>query len=163
MNFSLNKQMIVGNLGRDPEIIQRGDFRIGVLNVATTESWKDKATDEWRNLVTWHRVILRNGDIDYAEKNLRKGDSVYVEGVTRHRAWKDGDEQERITTEINAQELRLHARATSRSADAPSLARRNAAPTGPQSQPQQDGDERPEGPAHGGHDEAYGDPTRTVF
>lgn len=68
MSFSLNKQTIIGNLGRDPEIIQRGDFRIGVLNVATTESWKDKATDEWRNLVTWHRVILRNGDVDYAER-----------------------------------------------------------------------------------------------
>jgi len=163
MSFSLNKQMIVGNLGRDPEIIQRGDFRIGVLNVATTESWKDKATDEWRNLVTWHRVILRNGDVDYAEKNLRKGDSVYVEGVTRHRAWKDGDEQERITTEINAQELRLHARVTPRSADAPPVARRNAAQTGPQSQPQQDDDDGADRAAHGGHDAGYGDPTQCRF
>ncbi len=167
MSFSLNKQLIVGNLGRDPEIIDKGDFRCGVLNVATTESWKDKTTGEWKNLTTWHRVILRGTDVDYAEKNLHKGDSVYVEGVTRHRTWKTGEGQERVTTEVNAQELRLHARAAPRSADAPPAARRSAtAPQSqaqPQQQPPQGGDERDDGHANGGYDDGYGDPTQFQF
>lgn len=163
MSFSLNKQLIVGNLGRDPEIIDKADFRCGVLNVATTESWKDKATGEWKNLTTWHRVIVRGNDVDYAQNNLHKGDSVYVEGVTRHRSWKTGDGQERVTTEINAQVLRLHARAAPRSADAEPAARRSAPAPQPQSQPQHGADDRDDGGANGGYEDGYGDPTQFQF
>ncbi|MGP3505421.1 single-stranded DNA-binding protein [Paracidovorax citrulli] len=118
MGFSLNRQLIIGNLGRDPELTDKPDFRYATLSIATEETWKDKFSGEWKSFTTWHRVILRGADIDWALRNLCKGDSVYVEGVTRHRSWKTADGQQRTITEVNADVLRLHSKAAPRSATA---------------------------------------------
>lgn len=110
MSFSLNKQILEGNLGRDPEVF--GDEgSIAVLSVATSESWRNKADGEWNTMTTWHRVVLRGSDVEYAQKNLATGDRVYVEGVTRHRKWKGEDGLERSVTEVHANILRLHTKA----------------------------------------------------
>ena len=102
MAGSVNKVIIVGNLGRDPEVrrMQSGD-RVANLNVATSESWRDKQTGERKEKTEWHRVTIMNDKLaEVAEKYLRKGSKVYVEGSLETRKWTDKEGQERYTTEI---------------------------------------------------------------
>ena len=97
----LNKVQIIGNLGRDPEVrsFQNGG-RVANLSVATSESWKDKNTGEKKERTEWHRVTIMNDTlVDVAEKYLRKGDTVYIEGQIETRKYeKDGED--RYSTEI---------------------------------------------------------------
>ena len=120
MSFSLNKQLIEGNLGRNPEVLGSEGKQIDILNIATSEHWRDKGTGDWKELTTWHRVVLRDSDIEYAVNNLATGDRVYVEGVTRHRKWVDKEGVQRTVTEVHAHVLRLHTKAQPRSGDEPS-------------------------------------------
>lgn len=102
MAGSVNKAIIVGNLGRDPEIrtVATGS-RIGNLSVATSESWRDKATGERKESTQWHRVVLFDERLcDVAEKYLRKGAKVYLEGQIETRKWIDQSGQDRYSTEI---------------------------------------------------------------
>src|SRR5436190_24103643 len=102
MSISLNKAEIIGNLGKDPEIrsFENGG-RAAHLTVATSESWKDKATGERKERTEWHRVsIMSEGLVIVAEKYLKKGAKVYIEGKLETRKWSDKDNQERYTTEI---------------------------------------------------------------
>ena len=102
MSGSLNKATIIGNLGKDPEIksFQNGG-RVAHMAIATSESWKDKATGERKERTEWHRVsILNPGLIDVAEKYLKKGAKVYIEGQLETRSWKGKDGTDRYTTEI---------------------------------------------------------------
>ena len=102
MAGSVNKTIIVGNLGRDPESksFQSGG-KIVNLNIATSESWKDKATGERKERTEWHSVVIQNeGLCGVAERYLRKGSKVYIEGQLRTRKWQDQSGADRYSTEI---------------------------------------------------------------
>ena len=102
MAGSVNKVTIVGNLGRDPEVRNtQAGMKIVNLAVATSESWNDKASGERKELTEWHRVVIMNERLgEVAEKYLRKGSKVYLEGKLQTRKWTDQSGQERYTTEI---------------------------------------------------------------
>ncbi len=102
MPSSINKVIIVGNVGKDPEVRQSQDgSKIVTFSVATSESWKDKTTGEKRERTEWHRVVIfSNGLGELAERYLHKGSRVYVEGTLRTRKWQGNDGQDRYSTEI---------------------------------------------------------------
>ena len=102
MAGSVNKVILVGNLGRDPEIRSTQDgMRIANLAVATSESWRDRVSGERKERTEWHRVAIFNERLaEIAEKYLKKGAKVYVEGALQTRKWTDNSGQERYTTEI---------------------------------------------------------------
>jgi single-strand DNA-binding protein len=103
MAGSVNKVIIVGNMGADPEVksFQNGG-RIANLRVATSEEWKDKTTGEKKERTEWHQVTLSSdGLVGVAERFLRKGSKVYIEGQLRTRKWQDASGNDRYTTEIN--------------------------------------------------------------
>ncbi len=102
MAGSINKVILVGNLGAEPEIRQTKDGRpIANLSVATGESWKDKNTGERREKTEWHRVVIFNeGLAKIAEQYLRKGSKVYLEGQLQTRKWQDQNGQDKYTTEV---------------------------------------------------------------
>lgn len=102
MAGSVNKVILVGNLGADPEIRRTNDGRpIANLRVATSESWKDKATGERREKTEWHRVVIFNeGLCRIAEQYLKKGSKLYIEGQLQTRKWQDKDGQDRYSTEV---------------------------------------------------------------
>ena len=102
MAGSINKVIIVGSLGADPKVFntQNGN-KIVNLSVATSESWKDKATGERKERVEWNRVVIMSqGLADVAEKYLKKGSKVYLEGQLQTRKWTDKDGKEQYTTEV---------------------------------------------------------------
>ena len=102
MAGSVNKVIIVGNLGRDPEVrsFQNGG-KVVNLNIATSESWRDKATGERKERTEWHRVVIFNEPLGkIAEQYLRKGSTVYIEGQLETRKWQDQSGAEKYTTEI---------------------------------------------------------------
>jgi single-strand DNA-binding protein len=104
----VNKVIIIGNLGRDPEIkYTQGNVPVANFSVATSESWKDKATDEWHEKVEWHRIVAWRHLAERAEKHLAKGKQVYIEGKLETRKWQGKDGQDRYTTEIIARELQV--------------------------------------------------------
>jgi single-strand DNA-binding protein len=102
MAGSVNKVILVGNLGRDPEIRQTQDGKeIAHLAIATSESWKDRNTGERKEKTEWHRVVIFNEGLTNVAKNyLRKGAKVYIEGQLQTRKWVDQGGQEKYTTEI---------------------------------------------------------------
>jgi single-strand DNA-binding protein len=102
MAGSVNTVILVGNLGADPEIRRTGDGRpVANLRVATSESWKDKATGERREKTEWHRVVIfSEGLCRIAEQYLKKGAKVYLEGQLQTRKWQDKDGQDRYSTEV---------------------------------------------------------------
>jgi single-strand DNA-binding protein len=98
---SINKVILVGNLGQDPEIktMQSGD-KVANFSVATSESWKDKATGERKERTEWHRIVVFNqGLINVCQNYLKKGSKVYVEGQLENRSWEQ-DGQKKYTTEV---------------------------------------------------------------
>jgi single-strand DNA-binding protein len=102
MAGSVNKVILVGNLGRDPETrrMTSGDPVVN-LSLATSESWRDKASGERKERTEWHRVVIFNPNLaDVAEKYLRKGSKVYLEGQLSTRKWTDKDGQEKYSTEV---------------------------------------------------------------
>lgn len=105
---SVNKVIIVGNLGRDPEVryTPNGDS-ITNVTIATTDTWKDKATGEKKEATEWHRVVFFGKLAEIAGQYLKKGRQVYVEGALRTRKWQDKEGQERYTTEIVANEMKM--------------------------------------------------------
>ena len=102
MAGSVNKVILVGNLGKDPEIRRTQDGRpIANLSVATSESWKDKATGERKEKTEWHRVVIFNeGLCRIAEQYLKKGAKVYLEGALQTRKWTDKDGNDKYSTEV---------------------------------------------------------------
>lgn len=99
---SLNRVMIIGNLGKDPEIRHTQDGRaIANLSIATSESWTDKQSGEKREKVEWHKVVCFNENLStIIEKYLKKGSKVYIEGKLQTRKWTDKDKVDRYSTEI---------------------------------------------------------------
>ncbi len=102
MAGSVNKVILVGNLGKDPEIRRTQDGRpIANLSVATSESWRDKNSGERKEKTEWHRVVIFNeGLCKIAEQYLKKGSKVYLEGQLQTRKWQDKDGVEKYSTEV---------------------------------------------------------------
>ena len=108
MAGSVNKVILIGNLGRDPEIRSTNDgTRVANFSLATNETWRDRNTGERRERTEWHRVVIFNERlVDIAEKYLRKGSKIFVEGQLQTRKWTGQDGQERYTTEVVLQRFR---------------------------------------------------------
>jgi single-strand DNA-binding protein len=107
----MNKAILVGNLGADPEVRSTSNgSRVATLSIATSRQWKDKAGEK-QEKTEWHRVVFWNTKFsnlaDIAERFCKKGDKVYVEGSIEYRSWQDREGQTRYTTEINGRELIL--------------------------------------------------------
>ena len=105
---SVNKVIIVGNLGRDPEIrtFPNGD-QVANVTIATTDRWRDKNTGEDKELTEWHRVVFNGRLAEIVGQYLKKGAQVYVEGSLRTRKWTDQSGQERYSTEIRADSMQM--------------------------------------------------------
>ncbi len=108
MAGSVNKVILVGNLGADPEVRQTQDGRpIVNLRLATSENWRDKASGERREKTEWHRVVIFNENLArVAEQYLKKGSKVYIEGQLQTRKWQDQSGQDRYSTEVVLQQYR---------------------------------------------------------
>ena len=108
MAGSVNKVILVGNLGADPEIrtLNSGD-RVANLRVATSETWRDKSSGERKEKTEWHRVVIFNDNlVKVAESYLKKGAKVYIEGAIQTRKWADQSGQEKFSTEVVLQKFR---------------------------------------------------------
>jgi single-strand DNA-binding protein len=108
MAGSVNKVILVGNLGKDPEIrtLNSGD-RVANLRIATSETWRDKASGERKEKTEWHQVVIFNENIvKVAENYLKKGSTVYIEGSLQTRKWTDQNNVEKYSTEIVLQKFR---------------------------------------------------------
>ncbi|MDD0810855.1 single-stranded DNA-binding protein [Curvibacter sp. RS43] len=105
---SINKVIIVGNLGRDPEIrtFPSGD-QVANVTIATTDKWKDKQTGEMKEATEWHRVVFNGRLAEIVGQYLRKGSQVYVEGSLRTRKWTDQSGVEKYSTEIRADQMQM--------------------------------------------------------
>ncbi|MCH8082286.1 MAG: single-stranded DNA-binding protein [Proteobacteria bacterium] len=108
MAGSVNKVILIGNLGRDPEVRTLNDGSpVVTLSLATSENWKDKASGERRERTEWHRVVIFNENLaKVAENYLKKGAKVYIEGQLQTRKWTDKDGNEKYTTEVVLQRYR---------------------------------------------------------
>ncbi|MBX3457699.1 MAG: single-stranded DNA-binding protein [Candidatus Paracaedibacteraceae bacterium] len=108
MSGSVNKVILVGRLGKDPEVRNSPDgSKIVTFTMATGETWKDKNTGERKEKTEWHRVVIFNDRLgDVAERFLKKGSSVYIEGSLQTRKWTDQQGQEKYTTEVVLQRYR---------------------------------------------------------
>ncbi len=108
MAGSVNKVILVGNLGRDPEIRSTQDgTRVANLSLATSESWRDKNSGERRERTEWHRVVVFNDRlVDVCERFLKKGSKIYIEGALQTRKWTDQSGAEKYTTEVVLQKFR---------------------------------------------------------
>jgi single-strand DNA-binding protein len=104
----INKVIIVGNLGNDPEVrYSQAGAAITNISVATSEVWKDKQTGQPQERTEWHRIVFFNKLAEIAGEYLRKGSKVYIEGQIRTRKWQDKEGQDRYTTEIVSNELQM--------------------------------------------------------
>ncbi|HYF19241.1 MAG TPA: single-stranded DNA-binding protein [Ramlibacter sp.] len=105
---SVNKVILVGNLGKDPEMRTfPSGGRVCNVTIATSERWKDKQSGEMKELTEWHRVVFNDRLAEIAGEYLRKGSQVYVEGSLRTRKWTDQNGVEKYTTEIRADEMKM--------------------------------------------------------
>ena len=104
----INKVILVGNLGKDPEVrrLESGAV-VAKFSIATNENYMDKKTNEWQTITEWHNVIAWRNLAESAERNLKKGKLAYVEGKLTTRKWTDKDGNDRYTTEVVANVLRL--------------------------------------------------------
>lgn len=104
----VNKVILIGNIGQDPEVrYTPGGSAITNISVATSETWKDKQTNQPQERTEWHRVVFFNRLAEIAGEYLRKGSKVYIEGSLRTRKWQDQQGQDRYTTEIVANEMQM--------------------------------------------------------
>jgi single-strand DNA-binding protein len=110
MSGSLNKVTLIGNLGKDPEIRSTNDGKeIANFSLATSESWKDKATGEKKDKTEWHRIVCFNeGLVKVIKEYVKKGTKIYIEGQLQTRKWLDNANQEKYTTEVVLQGYNAH-------------------------------------------------------
>ncbi len=108
MARGINKAILIGNLGADPEVrYTPANTAVCNISVATTDSWRDKQTGEMQEKTEWHRVVLFNRLGEVAGEYLKKGSKVYIEGRLQTRKWQGQDGQDRYTTEIVANEMQM--------------------------------------------------------
>lgn len=111
MANSVNKVILVGNLGKDPEIrMLESGTKVATFSMATTEKFKDKVTGEQRSQTDWHNIVMWRNMAELAEKYLRKGMQIYLEGKLRTRSWQDKDGNNRYTTEVVAESMVMMSR-----------------------------------------------------
>ena len=105
---SVNKAIIVGHLGKDPEVryLPNGD-QVTTVSIATSETWTDKGSGEKKEATEWHRVVFWRKLAEIAGQYLTKGAQVYIEGKIKTRKWQDGDGNDRYSTEIHADEMKM--------------------------------------------------------
>ena len=104
----INKVILVGNLGKDPEVRHfEGNSAVASFSVATSESYMDKTTGERKTQTEWHNVVMWNGLANVAEKYLKKGSQVYIEGKLTTRKWQDKEGNDRYTTEVVARTMKM--------------------------------------------------------
>ena len=104
----VNKVMVIGNLGSDPEVrYMPSGGAVTNISVATSDTWKDKSSGEAQERTEWHRIVLFNRLAEIAGEYLRKGSKVFIEGSLRTRKWQDNSGQDRYTTEIVAREMQM--------------------------------------------------------
>lgn len=104
----VNKVILIGNLGQDPEIrVMSNGNSVANINLATTEGWRDKDSGEQKELTEWHRVVLFRKLAEIAGEYLKKGAKVYIEGSLRTRKWQDKNGVDRYTTEIQADNMQM--------------------------------------------------------
>ena len=108
MAGSVNKVILIGNVGKDPEIRSTNDgTRIANFTLATSETWRDKGSGERRERTEWHRIVIFNDRLtEVVEKYVKKGAKLYIEGALQTRKWTDKEGQERYTTEVVLQRFR---------------------------------------------------------
>lgn len=107
-SHGVNKVIIIGRVGQDPEVRQMPNGNtVANVSIATSESWNDKSTGEKREVVEWHRVVFYRGLAEVVAKYVKKGSKIYIEGKLRTRKWQDQSGQERYTTEIHADEMQM--------------------------------------------------------
>ena len=118
MSSSVNKVILIGNLGKDPEV-RHLESGVGVANfsIATSETYKDRKTGERVSQTEWHNVVLWRGLADVAEKYLKKGDKIYIEGKLKTRTWQDQQGNNRYTTEIVADNLTMLGKSSDRNTE----------------------------------------------
>ena len=108
MARGINKVILVGNLGKDPETRYMPNGKaVTNFSIATSESWKDKQTGEQREQTEWHNIVMYDRLAEIAAEYLKKGSQVYVEGKLRTRKWQDKEGKDRYTTEINCNEMQM--------------------------------------------------------
>ena len=102
-----NKVILIGNLGRDPEVRKlEGGVSVGKFSLATNENYQDKS-GEWQTKTEWHDIVVWRGLAERAERDLKKGSMVFIEGKLTHRKWQDNDGNNRYSTEVVASVLRI--------------------------------------------------------
>lgn len=149
MARGINKVILVGNLGNDPDVKYTADGRaIANISLATTESWKDRNTGEQQDRTEWHRVVFFNRLAEIVSEYLKKGSQVYVEGKLQTRKWQDQNGMDRYTTEIVANEMQMLGGRSGGTADyggasAPAAQPRQQPPQQPPQQSQQGGAPQP--------------------
>ena len=117
----INKVILLGNLGKDPEIrYLEGGTAVANFTLATSENYKDKTSGERKTITEWHNVVLWRGLAEITEKYLKKGNQVYIEGKLRTRQWQDKDGNTRYTTEIVAENMQMIGRKDDNSSSTPS-------------------------------------------
>lgn len=107
MARGVNKAILIGNLGKDPETRQAGEKTVTNCSIATSESWKDKATGEQKERTEWHNLVFWGKLADIAAQYLKKGSQVYIEGKITTRKWQDKEGHDRYTTEIVVHDLQM--------------------------------------------------------
>jgi len=108
MARGLNKVMLIGNLGNDPEIRHTNSgMTVATLSLATAESWKDRETGETRDKTEWHRVVFFGRVAEVTEQYLKKGSQIYIEGRLQTRKWQDREGKDRYTTEIVGNDMQM--------------------------------------------------------
>ncbi|HJL56189.1 MAG: single-stranded DNA-binding protein [Pseudomonadales bacterium] len=144
MARGVNKAIIVGNLGRDPEVRYSANGNaIANVTIATTESWKDRQSGERQEKTEWHRVVFFSRLAEIAGEYLKKGSQVYIEGRLQTRKWEDRDGNERYTTEIVANEMQMlggRGGGDSQGGSPPDYSQAEAAPASGSGSGGQDGD-----------------------
>jgi single-strand DNA-binding protein len=108
MARGINKVILIGNLGADPEVrYTQGGSAVANIRIATSESWKDRESGEMQERTEWHRVVFFSRLAEIVAEYLKKGSQIYVEGRLQTRKWQDKDGQDRYTTEIVANEMQM--------------------------------------------------------
>ena len=127
MARGINKVILVGHLGQDPDVrFMPNGSPVANVTLATSESWKDKQSGEMQDRTEWHRLVLFNRQAEVAGEYLKKGSQVYIEGSLRTRKWQDKNEQERQTTEIVVNNFQMLDRRDAAMGSAPMQAPRQA-------------------------------------
>lgn len=104
--MSVNRALILGNCGKDPEVRVVGENKVASFSVATTEKYKDSKTGEWKENTEWHNIVCWRNTAELAEKYIKKGTQLFIEGKLRTRSW-DKDGEKRYVTEIVADSIQL--------------------------------------------------------